>query len=161
MVIRLLNSIIKKASTISFTLAVVCLASMIVYITIAVITRKGFNLCLPGVVETSAYAFVALTFLGLAYTLLTEGHIRINVVLDRLPQKVKPRIRLISDLLTAVFLIVITISSFKLWLESFILGPTSPTELHTPMWIPQIVLPLGFLLFLLQLLVKLGSEKSV
>lgn len=161
MVVRLLSSIIKKASAISFALAVVCLASMIVYITIAVITRKGFNLCLPGVVEVSAYAFVALTFLGLAYTLQTEGHIRITIVFDRLPQKAKPLIRLISDLLTVVFLIVMIISSFRLWVESFILGPTSPTDLHTPMWIPQIVLPLGFLLFLLQLLVRLGKDKSV
>lgn len=161
MVFRLSKSIINKASTISFVLAVVCLTSMVIYVTAAVITRKGFNLVLPGVVELSAYAFVALTFLGLAYTLLTEGHIRINIVFDRLPQKVKPRIRLISDLLTAVFLIVMTISSFRLWLESFILGPTSPTELHTPMWIPQIVLPLGFLLLLLQLLVRLGKDKSV
>lgn len=160
MVIRLLNSIIKRASIISFILAVACLVFITVYVTVAAIVRKAFNLCLPGVVEMSAYAFVALTFLGLAYTELTEGHIRVTVVFDRLPQKAKPWVWLIGTLLTAVYLIVMTISSFKLCSGSFILGSVSPTELRIPMWIPQIVLPLGFLLFLLQLLARLRRGKS-
>lgn len=156
-----LNSISKWTTKLSLILAVASTLMIVVYVAVGVFGRLIFGVSIPGVIEISAYAFVALTLFGLPYVLTTGGHIRINFVYDHLPEKVKPYIRLTGDILSVVYLIAVIISSGHLVASSLELHATAPTTLYTPLWMPQMVLPIGFSLFLFQLLVNKAQGKPI
>ena len=98
----------------------------------------------------SAYLQVGIVFLGSAYTLKAGGHIRISMVPDKLPSSARRLIETITNIFGCVFL------GFFAW-EGWVLVWTSLTTyqrdftlLQTPIYLPQIVIPLGLTAFFLQ-----------
>jgi len=103
--------------------------------------------------ELAVYLFVGVVLLSLAHAMRTEAHIRIPVVFDRLPRKAKPWLQFASDIILLIFTIIMLIGSVKYVTDSF--------QMHSfglvtawPLWIPQLVMPIGFTLLSLEALVK-------
>lgn len=125
---------------------------IVILITVEIFLRTIFNFSTLIADEYSAYFFVALVMLGLGCTLKDEAHIRINLILSRLGT----RAQLLADM--AVIALAITLCSFALYhsaimvYDTYTLEMTADSISETPIWIPQIVIPFGFLLFDLQLL---------
>ena len=94
--------------------------------------------------EISGYIMALAVTWGFAYTLRTEGHVRIDVLLPYMPA----RLRRVVDFLamwTTGFLACLF--AWKVWLlviDSWQTGMRSSTYLLTPMWIPQGILGIGF-----------------
>ena len=90
-------------------------------------------------------------FLGLAHTERRDRHIAITVLTDRLP----PRARHLLAL--AVTLVSIATVAWLAWftlqpaLQDRAMGTVSLSGTRTPQWIPQLAIPLGFVLFALML----------
>ena len=127
--------------------------AMMVLIAQHVIKRYVFNR--PDILTDvmSTYLQVAIVFLGSAYTLKVNGHIRITLVTDRFPLRARRFIETITNIIGCVFL------GFFAW-ESWVLIWTSITThqrdftlLQTPIYIPQMVIPLGLTAFFLQFVV--------
>jgi len=118
------------------------------FITYDVIARKwGHLLGIPTTRvtdEISGYIMALAVTWGFAYTLRTEGHVRIDVLLPYLP----PRIRRVTDFIamwSTGFLACLF--AWKVWLlvvDSWQTGMRSSTYLLTPLWIPQGILGVGF-----------------
>jgi TRAP-type mannitol/chloroaromatic compound transport system permease small subunit len=118
------------------------------FITYDVIARKwGYALGIPTTRvtdEISGYIMALAVTWGFAYTLRTEGHVRIDVLLPYLPL----RLRRLADFLamwTTGFLACLF--AWKVWLlviDSWQTGMRSSTYLLTPLWIPQGILGIGF-----------------
>jgi TRAP-type mannitol/chloroaromatic compound transport system permease small subunit len=118
------------------------------FITYDVIARKwGHVLGIPTTRvtdEISGYIMALAVTWGFAYTLRTEGHVRIDVLLPYLP----PRLRRVMDFIamwSTGFLACLF--AWKVWLlvvDSWQTGMRSSTYLLTPLWIPQGILGVGF-----------------
>jgi TRAP-type mannitol/chloroaromatic compound transport system permease small subunit len=118
------------------------------FITYDVLARKwGYFLGIPTTRvtdEISGYIMALAVTWGFAYTLRTEGHVRIDVLLPYMPV----RLRRAADFLamwTTGFLACLF--AWKVWLlviDSWQTGMRSSTYLLTPMWIPQGILGIGF-----------------
>lgn len=106
--------------------------------------------------EYSAYLYVLLVFLGLGHTLRADGHIRVKVLLGRLGTRGR---RLLE---AAALLLALALCAFALrYTVSMVqdvrsLGMVSETPAQTPMWLPQLAVPVGLGLFFLQLLAQLA-----
>jgi TRAP-type C4-dicarboxylate transport system permease small subunit len=102
--------------------------------------------------EYSGYLMVALIMLGLSYTLSQGSHIRITIVSERL----HGRVAQVLDLI--VTLAAITLCSYALYhsvlmvKDTFSYGMLADSLSETPLYIPQIVIPVGLLLLELQLI---------
>jgi len=111
----------------------------------------GVDLSSNVYLELQWYLFSAVFLLGGSYTLQHRGHVRVDVVHDRLPPHVRRWIdRLGTWLLLVpfcVFVIVISISPVR---HSIALLEDSPDPGGLPRWIIKPLIPLGFLLLLLQ-----------
>ena len=124
-----------------------------IFVTYDVIARKwGAYLHLPTTRvtdEISGYILALAATWGLAYTLRTDAHVRIDVLLPYLPR----RLRALADFLAAVLMgFFAGLVSWKIWalaLDSFESGIRSSTYLLTPQWIPESILGLGFSLLTL------------
>jgi TRAP-type transport system small permease protein len=105
--------------------------------------------------EYGAYMLVAITCLGLAYTWKEKTHVRIEVLVDRLPLRAKRVLRLITLLIAFLFTLFMIPASYQLLSFSFMFGTRSGGWLRTPIAWPQITILIGALLLFFQLIVEI------
>lgn len=93
--------------------------------------------------EMSGYLLVAIVFLGLAWTFRGGGFIRVELFYSALP----PRLSAAADILVlTVGTVVVAVYSYYLCLfvlHSFNTGVSSIYISRTPLWIPQLAMPIG------------------
>ena len=128
------------------------LLAMVVMITAGTLSRYLFDYPLAFVDEYSAYLFIAMGFLGLAYTFLAGGHVTIEVVVKRLRPRTKDILEVVTSLLTLFVVGILFWFGLKLAVQSFKIHSTAPTVMQTPLWLPQSSVWLGFLILILALL---------
>jgi TRAP-type C4-dicarboxylate transport system permease small subunit len=123
------------------------------FITYDVLARKwGYLLGLPTTRvtdEISGYILVLAGTWGMAYTLRTGGHVRIDVLLPLMRPKLQLLMEVLANALMGFFALVVSWKSWYLVVDSIDTGITSSTYLLTPLYIPQTILALGFSLLTL------------
>ena len=124
-------------------------------IAVSVISRRVFNAPLLITEEISGYMMVALVFLGLAYTMKTESHIRADILLSHVPRRARVMLETIVTLLALGFAGVLVAGTWRLVAEFYTQRTLSFRYLETPLWIPGSLLVIGTALLGLQLLVRL------
>jgi C4-dicarboxylate transporter DctQ subunit len=105
--------------------------------------------------EVSGYFLVAITFLGAAYTLTVDGHIRIETFVERLKKKKKKGFELIINILSLSFLVVFGVQAFRLTVDSYMSGTRAPTLLRMPYYIPQLLIAIGLTWLCLQMVIRI------
>lgn len=99
--------------------------------------------------EISGYILVVAATWGLAYTLRTDSHVRIDVLLPYMP----PRLRAVADLLASLVMAgFASLFTWRIWIlveDSWETGIRSSTYLLMPLWVPQGILGVGFALLAL------------
>ena len=135
-------------------------AGYLVFITLIlvlaeVISRYFFNNPIGLSDEFGGYLLVGITMIGLAYTLKEKGHVRVEMVVDRVSLKTRKWMRVISLSLATVFTPFLIFGSYELVAFSHRLGAKSSTWVRTLQEIPQSILIIGTILLFLQLIVML------
>ncbi|MDD9302965.1 MAG: TRAP transporter small permease subunit [Desulfobacter sp.] len=124
---------------------------IVLVIAVEILLRSVFNTSTLISDEYSAYFFVGVVLLGLAFTFKEDGHIKITLVTSVLGEKGQA----VLDVLTTA--VAIGVTSFALYYaslmvyDSWALGMQADTISETPIYLSQLVIPLGLLLFDLQL----------
>ncbi|MFC3285221.1 TRAP transporter small permease [Litchfieldella rifensis] len=149
--------------TLGAYLAALCLCLICAMITAQVLGRivdifitwvggDRIGLAIPGLAEISGFLLVGASFLGLAYTFVNGGHIRVTLLIGNLPARVRVFVELWS--LGIALLLCAYLAWNVVWLleDSIAFGETSYGLLSIPLWIPQSAMLLGILLFCLALL---------
>lgn len=98
--------------------------------------------------EISVYLLVACAFLGMAPTMHAGEHIRVDLLVKRLPAAARDAIALAASLAVAAFAAVAAWGGIEAVAHSFNYGRRSLTLLSVPVWIPQLVVPVGMALLL-------------
>lgn len=118
------------------------------FITYDVLARKwGYAVGLPTsrvTDELSGYILVLAATWGLAYTLRTDAHVRIDVLLPYMPPRLRALADVVAQLVMAAFAALFT---WRIWIlieDSWETGIRSSTYLLMPLWIPQVILGVGF-----------------
>ncbi len=112
--------------------------------------RNLFNRPQIWSVEVSEYAMLYITFLGAAWLLREEGHVRVDIVLDLL----KPRSQSLLNGITFFFGIIVcavlvVYGAWSTWLH-YQKGLRTFTALTPMKWPFLIIIPLGSLMLLIQ-----------
>ncbi|MDR2174442.1 MAG: TRAP transporter small permease [Synergistaceae bacterium] len=100
--------------------------------------------------ETSVYLFMWTMLAGSAYTLMRGKHVRIDLIIERLPRKAQCGLDILTSLVGIAFSAVVSWQAWEMMLASFKYGKLSATLLRIPVWIPQCSLLLGFVLLTFQ-----------
>lgn len=145
---------ISSGATASLLIAGICLL-VCTQVLFNLITRFGglsVNLTIPSYADFAGYMLAASSFLALAYTLTQGGHIRVNLVLSRLPLRVKWIAEIFSFFVCAIASGYITFHMGKHCLESYEFGDLSPGIIAIPIWIPQLSVLVGMTIFTIALI---------
>lgn len=108
--------------------------------------------------ELSGYGLVAIVFLGAAATQRSGDHIRVTIIADLLPAGIQRALRTTTLLVALVYFLWLTWATMLPVLQNLEFGSTSITPLHTPLWIPTLLVPLGLGIMAIQLIVDVLRE---
>jgi TRAP-type C4-dicarboxylate transport system permease small subunit len=115
-----------------------------------VIMRYIFNAPTSWVQEVSIYLFMWTMFAGAAYTLEQGKHVHIDLLISHLSPAARRKLEMLTGALGLIFSIVVTYQGYEMVMAAFKYHKLSATPLRFPMWIPQMSLPVGFLLLSVQ-----------
>ena len=101
--------------------------------------------------EYSGYLMVATVFLGLAFTLRTEGHIRISLLTVRLPDAWRRGFDLGATLFALALCLYLFRHMTAMVYDTWQLGMEADSIAETPLYLPQLSMLAGLLLLILQL----------
>lgn len=137
-------------------LAAICLLAIAALI-LAQIAGRWFGIIVPAAEEFAGFLMAAATFLALAWTLRDGGHIRVTLLI----RNISPRFRRLQEVLVLLLAVALgaclSVAAIALVLESYEFHDVSAGYIAVPLWIPQLPMALGLVLFTIALLEELLS----
>jgi|SRR5918995_1404451 TRAP-type C4-dicarboxylate transport system permease small subunit len=125
------------------------------FITFDVIARRFFGFSSQSTTEVTGYALAFGISWALGHALVARAHVRIDIIIDRLPARARYPLHILSLAALAVFIGFIAFGAYGLLDESLLFGATDISLLRTPLWIPQGLWAFGIAVFLLLILAML------
>ncbi len=132
-------------------LAAVGMVTTLVMVSAGIVTRP-LGIYLRGTDDYAGYAMAACGFLALAYTFKHGEHIRVTLLIDRLPAAVSRVLTWISLAVATGVVATLAWYSVRLAWQSHAFGDVSQGVDATPLWLPQLSLAVGAVVFLIALL---------
>jgi TRAP-type C4-dicarboxylate transport system permease small subunit len=127
------------------------------FITFDVLARRFFGFSSQSTTEITGYALAFGISWGLAHALTARAHVRIDILINRLPPAVRYPLHLLSLAALAVFVGFVAWGAYELVDESLLFGATDISLLRTPLWLPQGLWAAGIGVFLLLILLMLAE----
>lgn len=145
--IRFINRYIRN-------LCLILLFFMMLLGTADVIGRYLFNRPILGTFEIFEILLPAIVLLGLGYTQENRAHIRMEILISRLSIQTQTILNLITNGCALLISILILWRGWVLTIGYWNMGRTIPT-IEIPMFLPQLLVPLGALLLSLVLIIQM------
>jgi TRAP-type transport system small permease protein len=157
---NMMLSQIDRISKIAGLLSAVFMVLIVILINVEIVIRTFFNRSTYIADEYSSYFLVAVVLLGLAYAAKHNCHIRVEVIRTRL-SKGSRRIVDIFCLAAAIILMLYgTYHASYMAFDAYSMNITADSISETPIFLPQLMIPLGLILFVLQLIATLIRRLS-
>lgn len=153
-------ALVERLSTVGAFLSALFMVLIVILIAVEIILRSVFNVSTLISDEYSAYFFVGVVLLGLAYTFKEDGHIKITLVTSVLGKQGQA---LLDILATVVALAATTFALYyagAMVYDSWQLGMRADTISETPIYLSQLMIPIGLFMFDLQLAARLLKRFS-
>lgn len=152
------NPFLRAVAALS-TLAGWCAAAMIVAAVAItcqmIVVRFVLNGSTVWQTEAVIYLVIAATLVGLPYVQRLRGHVNVDLIPISLPPRARFTLAILTSLLSIGILSIMLWYGFEYWHFAYERGWRSDTVWGVRLWIPYLAIPVGFALFLLQLIADL------
>jgi TRAP-type C4-dicarboxylate transport system permease small subunit len=139
---RALNGLYSSAAA----MAALCMVGLLMMVMLSVVSRQlGFNV--RGTDAYAGYLMAGAGFLALAHTLKKGEHIRVTLVLNALQGPWRKALEIWSLGFASLLSTLLAFYSCKLVWESLQFNDMSTGVDATPLWIPQLVMAAGTVVF--------------
>ena len=116
------------------------------------IIGREFQFTIPGTDAYAGYFMAASAFLALAHTLRRGEHIRVNLILTSLPAAWRRRLEICAGVASVFLGVLLAMFSVRLVMQSIEFNDISTANDATPLWIPQLTMAIGTIIFLIALI---------
>jgi TRAP-type C4-dicarboxylate transport system permease small subunit len=130
------------------TVAGALLCALVVLIMVDVMARYLRWFSLAWGLEASEYILYAITFLGAPWVLREQGHIAIEMVVERLSERARGKARLVSNALGALVCAVLLLFACRVVWQSYAAGTMVHKSFVFPEWLVFAGMPPIFLILL-------------
>jgi TRAP-type C4-dicarboxylate transport system permease small subunit len=150
------RSIFDKVLDIGAVGAAVLIIFIMLSICIEVVLRRVGH---PQVweIEITEYCLLYITFLGTAWLLKSEGHVKVDIITNAISSKAQAWLGIITSVIGSAMSIYLVVWGIKVTWVYFQRGVVQCTPLLTPTWIVLIVIPLGSIPLFVQFLRRTHS----
>ena len=147
---KICNNLIKVAVWI----AIILVFSMMALTIVDVLLRRLTPFPLIGVYEITEVTLASIVFLSLAYTWSLKGHIRVDILAKRVPERLKDFFNVISNLAGIIVFFLISWIGFWDALYDFKIGLVTDI-LRIPLIFPKMLMAIGCFIFALVIFISL------
>ena len=158
---RLYELAIKRVSLTAADIAGVGVFFMMFAITLDVFLRRVFNAPTIWANEASSYLLLVMVFMGAAYALREKAHIRIDVVVTKLPRRVQDWMQVISSIIFLIFTGILGYFTWSIFMDTVRFAETSRSLWDIPLAPWQVWLPLGLAIISLLLTLNIYNEVKI
>ena len=151
---KIVQKYTEKISFIGFVTSGIAIVFMVLLLITEVLVRTIIGKSTYVAQEFTSYLLLYFAFVSLAYVLKQDRHINIGVVTTRLPDKIQKILTLIvyfSSIPVVVYMIYWTAD---LTIVTYKRMEISETIFETPLFVPKLFMPIGLIIFALQLIVS-------
>lgn len=117
-----------------------------VLVALSILSRLA-GVYVGGLTEGAGYAMAAAGTFGLAYTFGAGGHIRVDLVLNLLPERPRAAVELLALAVTAAVIVFLAGYFARMVSISWKFGDLSDGSDELPLWMPQLPAAVGFAIF--------------
>jgi TRAP-type C4-dicarboxylate transport system permease small subunit len=149
---RFIEKLFDKLQNIGAYLSSLLFLALTSLIVTEIILRSFFDKSTLIADEYSGYIYLASIFLALGYTFKEDGHIRINLLTSRLSKKAQRVVDIVAGFIALALAIFMLYRSILLTYDSYSFEMVSETVSETPIYLTQIVMPIGLFLFVLSII---------
>lgn len=140
---KVVDRIVAALATLGVVLAAIALIASMFLIAYSVVMRYFLNAPVTWVDELVGYLLVASVMLAAADALRQGEHIAVDILTERLSLSGRRITALAGFVAVAVAAALLTVEGVDMVAFSHMVGLLSNGHLAVPMWIPQIVVPIG------------------
>ncbi len=128
-----------------------CAFALVVVMAFNVLLRYFFRTGSVAMQELEWHLMAPICLLGLSYALLHDGHVKVDILYGRFPDRLKRIIDFISMVLVCAVIAFLIYVSIPYVEQSYSIGEQSPDPGGlTHRWMLKALLPIGFSLLLIQ-----------
>lgn len=149
------RSCIDKFFLIGSWISGLCLIAIVLLVGTELICRNLFHFSLLVSDEFSGYLLVGCIAFGMSSSFREGSFLRVDFIYLRFRNRVKRIVDLLYGTLSIVFVGILCYQAYRLASVSFLRGSRAPTLADTPLWIPQAIIPIGFGVLLIALVLDL------
>lgn len=152
------NAFIRLSNTLSSICGVVSASMILIAVIITcqmIFVRFVLNQSTIWQTEAVIYLMVSATLVGLPYVQRHRGHVNVDLLPLMLHRRMRKLLAMIVFAASIIVVCIMLFYGFEQWYVAFQKGWTSDTVWGVRLWIPYLALPVGFSLFLLQLIADL------
>ena len=149
-----------RVANVAALLAGFATLAIVLLISYDVAMRTFFNEPQIFVDEVSSFLEVLVVFGGTAYTFLAGGHVRVDLLTNRVSPVARAWMRTFSLLLAVVFLGVVIWVTTQSAITAWRYGRVSTVMLY-PLWLPMAIIPAGLALMGLAMLATLARQVTL
>lgn len=140
----LLGRAVDAVTRVMFAAACLIVVLLVVLVNVEVAARYFLSTSTLIADEYGGYALVWICLLGFAQALRTGQFLRVDAVVERLRGGARRAAEVVGALVGLVTSAVLAQATLGMTLASLRFGTVSIQPSLTPIWIPQIIMPLGF-----------------
>ena len=130
-----------------------CFIAAVLLNFVNVVDRYIFDRSMLSADEVQVFILVAIVFLGLPVVTWRRKHLRMDVIIDACPPKIRSVVRIFETLVFLAAAIFVCWESSLYASDMYVLGRTSDMA-GIPMWIPHSIVAFGFGLSVVALLIR-------
>jgi TRAP-type C4-dicarboxylate transport system permease small subunit len=131
------------AVALSGRLSATILALVAASVLLDVVLRYVFNAPTLWSVEFTAYGVAWIALLGAGDVLAADEHVRVGLLVDRLPERGRVAVRRLGDAIVLAVALILTVASARWAYNSYAIGEISDTVLQTPQALIRAAFPVG------------------
>ncbi|SEA02588.1 TRAP transporter small permease subunit [Marinobacterium iners] len=143
MIIKIIDSAFGKVGDLCFKISQIITVFLVISITWEVANRFLFSSSSVWVSEVSGYLVSSILFLAAGRVYREGGHVSMSIFVDMLSGSPKLVFMALVDLLVLILALVVGYATYDMALLSYQLNWQSSTTLGMPLYIPQMLMPIG------------------
>ncbi len=147
-------AVFDKTVTVMMVMGAALIIIDMLAVSVDVIVRYLVGVSYTGLFELTEYSLLWITFLATAWLLKSGGHIRVDLLVERVPPRPRAIINIVASIVGVILLGALTWYGARLTVLDFQTGAYLSTVLSPVKWPIEIIVPIGYFLLLIDLLRK-------